>query len=59
MTEMRILSQFSGGLSEFPIVMMHMKPSANREEIIKKELHELNDLQLKLIFPEQAKLMEF
>ena len=59
MNEMRILSQISGGLREFPVVITHMKPSANREEIIKKELHELNDLQLKLIFPEQAKLMEF
>ena len=59
MNEMKILSQFSGGLREFPIVIMHMKPSANREEIIKKELHELNDLGLKLIFAEQAKLLEF
>jgi cAMP phosphodiesterase len=59
MNEMKILSQFSGGLREFPIVIMHMKPSANREETIKKELHELNDLRLKLIFAEQAKLLEF
>jgi cAMP phosphodiesterase len=59
MNEMKILSQFSGGLREFPIVIMHMKPMANREEIIKRELHELNDLRLKLIFAEQAKLLEF
>jgi cAMP phosphodiesterase len=59
MNEMKILSQFSGGLREFPIVIMHMKPTANREEIIKRELHELNDLRLKLIFAEQAKLLEF
>ena len=59
MNEMKILSQFSGGLRKFPIVIMHMKPSGNREEIIKEELHELNDLQLKLIFGEQASLLEF
>ena len=59
MNEMKILSQFSGGLRELPIVITHTKPSANREEIIKKELHELNDLRLKLIFAEQAKLLEF
>jgi cAMP phosphodiesterase len=59
MNEMKILSQFSGELREFPIVIMHMKPTANREEIIKRELHELNDLRLKLIFAEQAELLEF
>ncbi len=59
MNEMKILSQLSGGLREVPIVITHMKPAGNREEIIKKELHELNDLRLKLIFAEQARLLEF
>ena len=59
MNEMRILNQISGGLRELPIVITHMKPAGKREEIIKQELEELNDLQLKLIFAEQAKLLEF
>jgi hypothetical protein len=37
---------------------MHIKPFASRREI-KRELQELNDLQLKVIFAEQAKLLEF
>ena len=59
MSEMRILNQISGGLGELPIVIAHMKPAGIREEIIKQELEELNDLRLKLIFAEQAKLLEF
>ena len=59
MSEMRILNQISGGLGELPIVIAHMKPAGKREETIKQELEELNDLQLKLIFAEQAKLLEF
>jgi cAMP phosphodiesterase len=58
MEEMKILSQLSGGLNDLPIVIMHIKPFASRKEI-KRELQELNDFQLKLIFAEQAKLLEF
>ena len=58
MEEMNILNQLSGGLRELPIVIMHVKPSASREEIA-KELHESNKLQLKLIFAEQAEPLEF
>ena len=56
--EMKMLSRLSGGLRELPIVITHIKSVAHREKI-KKELHELNDLNLKLIFAEQAKLLEF
>lgn len=55
---MKILSQLSGALRELPVVITHIKPFSSREEI-KRELHESNDLQLKLIFAEQAKVLEF
>jgi cAMP phosphodiesterase len=58
MKEMKILSQLSGGLRDLPVVITHIKPSAGREEI-KRELNESNDLHLKLIFAEQAKILEF
>ena len=56
--EMKILNQLSGRLRDVPIVITHVKPNANREAI-QRELNESNDLQLKLIFAEQAKLLEF
>ena len=59
MNEMRTLNQISGGLRELPIVITHMKPAGKREETIKQELEELNDLHLTFIFAEQAKLLEF
>ena len=59
MTEMRTLNQLSGGLGEVPIVITHIKPAGKREETIKQELEELNDLHLTFIFAEQAKLLEF
>jgi cAMP phosphodiesterase len=59
MNEMRILNQVSGGLRELPIVITHRKPAGKGEEIIKQELEDLNDLRLKLIFAEQARLLEF
>jgi cAMP phosphodiesterase len=58
MNEMKTLSQLSGGLGGLPIVITHMKPSADRRQIM-KELRELNDLHLKLIFAKQAELLEF
>lgn len=58
MKEMKILSQLSGGLGDLPIVITHSKPFASLIEI-ERELTESNDLQLKLIFAEQAKLLEF
>jgi cAMP phosphodiesterase len=58
MNEMKILSQLCGGLRDFPLVIMHIKPPASREEI-KRELEESNELGLRFIFPEQAKLLNF
>ncbi len=48
-----------GALKDFPVVITHMKPYKNREEIIKAELQKLNTMKVKLIFPEQGKLLEF
>jgi cAMP phosphodiesterase len=50
----------NGGLENFPVVITHIKPSAdNSKEKIKEELEEQNSLHLKLIFPEQGKKLEF
>ena len=59
MDEMKRLSQLSGdGLKKCPLVITHIKPDTPSDEI-KKELDQLNELGLKLIFAEQAKLLEF
>ena len=60
MNEMKVLSEFTGeeALKGFPILITHMKPAGNREAVIKKQLSESNPLGLKLIFPEQAKLIK-
>jgi cAMP phosphodiesterase len=50
----------NGTLENFPIVITHIKPSAeNSKEKIKEELEKQNSLHLKFIFPEQAKLLQF
>ena len=59
MDEMKRLSQLSGdGLKKCPLVITHIKPDTPSDEI-KRELDQLNELGLKLIFAEQAKLLEF
>jgi cAMP phosphodiesterase len=61
MSEMHRLNQLTGDslLKDIPIVITHIKPSGNNEALIKQELKTSNNLQLKLIFPQQAKLLEF
>lgn len=61
MEEMQELARSSGGeaLKKLPILITHIKPAGNKEALIKTELAARNSLQLKLIFPEQAKRMEF
>lgn len=61
MREMDNLAQLAGiaAMKNLPIVVAHIKPSGDHEALIKKELGALNKLQLKLIFPVQAKLLEF
>ena len=59
MDEMKKLSRLSGdGLKKCPLVITHIKPDTPGDEI-KRELDQLNELGLKLIFAEQAKLLEF
>jgi 3',5'-cyclic-nucleotide phosphodiesterase len=62
MDEMKTLSSLTGkkAIRGFPLVITHIKPSSyNIEEKIKKQIAELNSLQLKLIFASQAKKLEF
>jgi cAMP phosphodiesterase len=59
MDEMRKLSQLcADGLKQCPLVITHVKPGTPRDEIA-KELEQFNELKLKLIFAEQATLLEF
>jgi 3',5'-cyclic-nucleotide phosphodiesterase len=62
MKEMAALSQYTGKavLENFPVVITHMKPSAeSSREKIKEELEALNSMRLKLIFPVQGRKLEF
>jgi cAMP phosphodiesterase len=61
MQEMHALSALAGNdaIKDLPIVITHIKPNGNNEEQIKKQVNEMNNLQLKIIFPQQAKLLEF
>jgi cAMP phosphodiesterase len=61
MQELEVLSTLCGkeALKDFPIVITHMKPSKDREQIIKKQLAALNSLNVKLVFPEQGTLLQF
>jgi cAMP phosphodiesterase len=60
--EMKVLGLLTGteAMKNFPLVITHIKPSSNNaEEKIKNQLEKLNPLNLKLVFAEQAKLLEF
>ena len=61
MQEMDVLNVLcgKGALKNFPVIITHEKPGGNREPIIKKQLNELNRLQLKLVFPQQAVPLSF
>lgn len=61
MEELTALEKISGqgSLKYLNVIITHMKPSGNREEIIKKQLTDLNSLQVKFIFPEQGKSLIF
>jgi cAMP phosphodiesterase len=61
MTEMKDLEQLSGPgtLRNFPIVIIHRKPPVDKESAIRRELESSNSLGLRLVFPEQAKRIEF
>lgn len=59
--ELKILSKKVGeqNMKGLNIVITHIKPSGQNEEKIKKELKELNDLGVHLIFPVQGKKIQF
>jgi len=61
MKEMDQLDKMSGKhtLKEVSLIITHMKPSGNNEQIIRRQLLEKNSLQLKLVFPEQGKIIQF
>ena len=61
MTEMSHLEQLNGkgSLKGLPVIITHRKPSGDQEAVIRKELEASNPLGLQLIFPEQARPMEF
>lgn len=55
-----ILDSLSGTdfLKKIPIIVAHIKPSGNNEQLIRKELEKENTLQLRLIFPKQGEKIE-
>ena len=62
MKEMEVLGKMTDAKSiqQVSIVITHMKPSAEHvEEKIRQELEMQNKLNLKLVFPEQAKMLLF
>lgn len=61
MTEMADLEQLSGigTLRNFPVVIIHRKPPVDKEAAIRSELEASNPLGLRIVFPEQAKRMDF
>ncbi|WP_343693227.1 3',5'-cyclic-nucleotide phosphodiesterase [Chitinophaga sp.] len=61
MSELQDLASLAGAaaLKGFPIVVTHIKPGGNREQLIRTQLKAYNPLQVRLIIPEQAKLLTF
>jgi cAMP phosphodiesterase len=61
MSALQDLASLSGpeALHNFPVVITHIKPGGNREQMIRTQLQGNNPLHVKLIFPEQAKLLIF
>lgn len=59
--ELGALAQLAGGaaMRGLPVVVTHMKPTPGNEEVIKKELAAGNTWQLRLVFPEQGRALQF
>ena len=59
--EMKALASFTGAeaLKGLPVVITHRKPSGSNEEQIKQEVEATNNYGLKLIFPQQGKMISF
>jgi 3',5'-cyclic-nucleotide phosphodiesterase len=60
MQEMQTLENLAGtgSLKGLPVVITHQKPTGNQEEMIRRQLETNNPLQIKLVFPEQAKRLD-
>ncbi|NLR82302.1 MBL fold metallo-hydrolase [Chitinophaga eiseniae] len=61
MSSLEDLASLSGkeALNNFPVVITHIKPGGNREQLIRTQLKAYNPLHVKLIIPEQGKLLTF
>ncbi len=61
MQEMQVLAGLSGptAMEGLPVVITHIKPSGNNEAAIRQQVSRMNDLHLRVIFPEQGKALEF
>jgi 3',5'-cyclic-nucleotide phosphodiesterase len=61
MQELATLESLSGTgtMKNFPVVITHEKPGGQREQLIKKQLLQLNTAGLRLIFPAQGKKLSF
>lgn len=61
MSALQDLAALAGAetLKDFPVVITHMKPGGNREQVIQEQLKAYNPLHVKVIIPEQAKLLKF
>lgn len=61
MQEMTALEKLTGRavLKKIPLVITHEKPGGQREQLIKKQLLQLNTAELRLSFPTQGKKMSF
>lgn len=59
--ELGVLGQLAGpaALRGMPVVVTHLKPTPGNEAVIRKELAAGNVLGLKLIFPEQGRVLGF
>ncbi|MFD1141955.1 MBL fold metallo-hydrolase [Larkinella insperata] len=61
MHELTALGKLTGAdaLNGLPVVITHIKPTGNNEELIRSQLQKGNRLNVKLIFPEQGNVLEF
>ena len=59
--ELNVLGQLAGpaALRGLPVVVTHLKPTAGSEATVRQQLQEANHLQLKFVFPEQGKKLNF
>ena len=57
MKELHVLENLAGkgSLKNFKIIITHLKPPAKNIAKIKEQIKNQNDLELKIIYPEQGK----